>query len=151
MKHRWPRVYPPVYLAAGGLLQWLLHRQLPLATLWGPPWITAGAALAAVATLLAVAAAWHFRIHRTTIEPFQPSQALITTGLYRHSRNPIYFALLLYLVAGAVGWGTLSPWLVPPVFVALLTRRVIVVEERMLAARFGAEYEAYRQQVRRWL
>lgn len=90
---------------------------------------------------------------RTTINPLKPasSSALVTSGLYRVTRNPMYVGMALLLLAWTAWLGT--PWALLGVaaFVAWITRLQIIPEERALAQRFGAEFEAYRQRVRRWI
>lgn len=92
-----------------------------------------------------------FRRAGTAVEPWQPSTALVTGGPYGLSRNPIYVAQVMAYAGLACAIDSL--WLVAllPVLVAILDRGVIAREERYLAARFGAAYEAYRTRVRRWV
>lgn len=90
---------------------------------------------------------------RTTINPLKPatSSTLVTAGLYRVTRNPMYVGMALLLLAWTAWLGT--PWALLGVaaFVAWITRFQILPEERALAQRFGAEFDAYRHRVRRWL
>jgi protein-S-isoprenylcysteine O-methyltransferase Ste14 len=79
------------------------------------------------------------------------SSALVTDGLYRFSRNPIYVADALVLVAVALLVANALALLVLPLFVAYLDRFQIRPEERALRERFGAQFEAYCREVRRWL
>jgi protein-S-isoprenylcysteine O-methyltransferase Ste14 len=91
---------------------------------------------------------------RTTVDPRHPERAsrLVTDGVYRVSRNPMYLAMLLGLVAWGLWLGRAPALLLGPAFfVAYLNRRQIPPEERALAATFGEEYERYRRTVRRWL
>ena len=108
-------------------------------------------ALAGVAT--GVSGVVAFRRARTTPNPLKPETAstLVSTGVYRLTRNPMYVGLALVLVA----WGVFlySAWasLGPVAFVLYITRFQIIPEERVLAGLFGADYAAYRAKVRRWL
>lgn len=90
---------------------------------------------------------------KTTINPVAITQAssLVTGGVYRVTRNPMYVALTLLLFAWAAALG--QPWAVlgPVVFAVFINRYQIIPEERALSAKFGFAYEAYRQRVRRWL
>jgi protein-S-isoprenylcysteine O-methyltransferase Ste14 len=94
-----------------------------------------------------------FRRAKTTFNPMKPERAtaLVRSGIYRVTRNPMYLGLLLVLLAWAVylaaGWAFLGP----PAFLLYMTRFQIIPEERALAALFGAEYAAYKADVRRWL
>ncbi len=88
---------------------------------------------------------------RSTIVPHQVPSRLITTGLYRFSRNPIYLADLLILGGLALSWGALSGLVLVPLLAWVLTRRFILPEEARLRAAFGREAEAYFARTRRWL
>ncbi|WP_157272046.1 methyltransferase family protein [Azohydromonas aeria] len=109
--------------------------------------------LACAGVLIALAGVLAFRRHKTTVNPFTPEQSssLVATGIYRFSRNPMYLGFLLVLA----GWGVhLANWvsvLLLPAFVAYINRFQIEPEERALAKRFGQQFTAYSQSVRRWL
>jgi len=81
-----------------------------------------------------------------------PSKAssLVTTGIYGYTRNPMYLGGLVMLSAGALVLAKLSAWFFLPLFVMYLTRFQIIPEERVLRARFGAEFDDYTRRVRRW-
>ena len=96
-------------------------------------------------------AAGTFRRLGTPPEPWKPTTALATGGLYRFSRNPIYLGFAITYLGLAIAMdspialGLLIPCLI------VVDRFVVAREERYLTARFGADYDAYRQKVRRWL
>jgi protein-S-isoprenylcysteine O-methyltransferase Ste14 len=94
-----------------------------------------------------------FRHAKTTVNPLSPanSSSLVTSGIYRFTRNPMYVGLALVLLAWALFLS--SPWslLGPLVFVLYINRFQIVPEERILSGIFGEAYSAYRTKVRRWL
>lgn len=94
-----------------------------------------------------------FRRAGTTIHPHRPQEtsALVTTGIYRFSRNPMYTGLLLVLAAWAVYLASLWAWAGPAAFVLYINRFQVRPEERVLAAKFGEAYDAYRSKVRAWL
>lgn len=94
-----------------------------------------------------------FRQARTTINPVQidRASALVTGGIYRWSRNPMYVALMLLLAAWALFLGGSWVWAGPLVLALWLDRLQILPEEAAMRARFGPAYDAYRTQVRRWL
>lgn len=107
--------------------------------------------LIVVGLLLDGAAAGYFRRLGTPPEPWKPTTVLATGGLYRFSRNPIYLGFAITYLGLAVAMDS-------PIALALLLPCLIVVdrfviarEERYLSAKFGAEYEAYKGKVRRWL
>jgi protein-S-isoprenylcysteine O-methyltransferase Ste14 len=90
---------------------------------------------------------------RTTFDPvaIEGASSLVTTGVYAWTRNPMYVALALLLVALAVWLASPVALLGPVAFVLFVDRFQIRPEERLLTARFGTAYEAYRRSVRRWL
>jgi protein-S-isoprenylcysteine O-methyltransferase Ste14 len=92
-----------------------------------------------------------FRKLHTTVKPFEESAVLVTSGPYRLSRNPMYLGFVLILTGTAILLGSLTPFLVIPVYAALIDRVFIQAEERMLARKFGAEWQTYRGETRRWI
>ena len=90
---------------------------------------------------------------KTTINPLKPAvtATLVTTGLYRVTRNPMYLGMLLVLFGWAVFLSNLAALLIAPLFALYITRFQIIPEERVLAEKFGAAFMAYQSQVRRWL
>jgi protein-S-isoprenylcysteine O-methyltransferase Ste14 len=94
-----------------------------------------------------------FRRAKTTINPMKAGNAssLVTGGVYRFTRNPMYFGMVLVLI----GWVTFlsSPitLIFVPLFVLYINRFQIIPEERVLTWLFGAEYAEYKNQVRRWV
>lgn len=93
-----------------------------------------------------------FRRQGTKVTPLHPEQAsaLVTGGLYRLSRNPMYLGLLCWTMALACYLGGLLVWLGPLLLWGWLSRWQIVPEERALQARFGDGYADYCRRVRRW-
>lgn len=109
--------------------------------------------LAATGSVIALAGGWVFLLARTTIDPHRPDKAsaLVTGGIYRLTRNPMYLGLTLFLTAEATLLASPCLLAVPLLFVLYLTRFQIVPEERALLECFGAEYADYMARVRRWL
>ena len=105
---------------------------------------TAGAGLAAWGWFL-------FRRARTTRVPGEDSTTLVTSGPYRLMRNPMYVGLSVAYVGEAVILHQIVPVVLLPLTIAYLNRVVIPIEEQRLHAVFGAEYEQYQNDVRRWL
>lgn len=95
----------------------------------------------------------HFLRSRTTINPLKPASAsaLVTGGIYRFTRNPMYLGLATLLLAWAIYLGNLAALAGVPLFILYMNRFQIAPEERALEERFGAEFIAYRARVRRWL
>ena len=147
------RIPPPIVAALMGTAMWWLASLSPM--LHVPDSIRAAVALAisAVGGMVAMGAGVRFRRANTTVNPLKPQAAssLVTTGIYRYTRNPMYLGLLFLLVAWAVLLSSPFALLGPVAFVTYISRFQIVPEERVLAALFGAEYAAYQSGVRRWL
>ena len=111
----------------------------------------AGAAFAVLAAALLAAALGRLRRAGTAVEPWRPSTALVTDGVYRLTRNPIYLAMgLLYLGLALALDSVVALVLLPPLL-ALVQVGVVSREERYLESKFGDDYRRYRASVRRWL
>jgi protein-S-isoprenylcysteine O-methyltransferase Ste14 len=145
---------PPllVVVAAALLMGWIarlvpaLHVRLRMLNL-----LALG--LAALGVLVILVALVSFRRERTTVDPMKPhrASALVSRGIFRWSRNPMYLGFLFLLL----GWGAclsnLLALLVIPAFIFYMDRYQIRPEEQALEELFGLEYQAYRERVRRWL
>ncbi|MEQ1526428.1 MAG: isoprenylcysteine carboxylmethyltransferase family protein [Gallionella sp.] len=134
-------------------LMWLLNQTIPLHHWLERPGNTFGLILIGVAVLLDGWSLWLFFRAKTTFNPMNPNNTshLVTTGLYRISRNPMYLGLLLMLIGWVMYLGSISPILLLPLFVWLLTKMQIEPEEKILIDKFGQEYQDYQQRVRRWI
>ena len=143
---------PFIAIAAGGMMK-LYARSAPVAIDTSPLFAEVGIRLAQLSAVIALVAFASFYIARTTINPLDPSRAsaLVTGGIFRITRNPMYLSLLLLLVAYAIRLGSWVEWLGPVVFAAYVTRFQIIPEERILAAKFGAAFLAYKSRTRRWI
>jgi protein-S-isoprenylcysteine O-methyltransferase Ste14 len=113
--------------------------------------LAVSAAVFAAACLILLDALRQMRRHRTTPNPYRPSSAIVSSGIYGFTRNPIYVAFLLVVLAAVVGANT--GWMLVALVVLFLLLEFGVVrrEERYLAAKFGRDYDDYRARVRRWL
>jgi protein-S-isoprenylcysteine O-methyltransferase Ste14 len=144
-------ILPPAYFLASIALMAALAFALPIAEIDAWPWRAAGLVPIAAGVWLDLAADRAFKARGTTVKPFERSSALVTDGVFRITRNPIYLGMTLILVGIAMLIGSLSPFLVCLGFAALIDWRFIRVEERMLAERFGGAWTAYREKTRRWI
>ncbi len=146
------KIPPPIIAAVVAVAMWGLSAAAPH---WMAPAARIAVAwvIAAVGIAFAASGLIAFRRARTTMNPTRPesASALVTTGVYRLTRNPMYLGLLLILLAWAIdlssGWALPAPLL----FAAFMNRFQIAPEERALSAQFGADYLAYQTRVRRWL
>lgn len=145
---------PPVLLfalLAGAMYG--LARTLPAWTLALPGRTTASVALVATGVAIGLAGVAEFRRSRTTVHPQHPEKAsaVVTTGIYRWTRNPMYLGLLLALTGWAIFLAHPASVAGLPAFVAWMNRFQIVPEERILSAKFGSAYAHYLASVRRWI
>ena len=135
------------------LAMWGLDAQCPQANLPIPWRRSLAVVLFAMGSLCGVAGVLIFLKARTTVHPGRPEHAakLVTTGIYRLTRNPMYLGLLLMLASWALVLANVLALLLLPGFVICMNRLQIRPEERILRAKFSAEFEAYARTVRRWL
>lgn len=110
-------------------------------------------ALAACGALVAAAGVVAFRQQRTTVNPLTPgaSSSVVSAGVYRLSRNPMYLGFLLALAGWAVYLSNVAAALLLPAFVAYMNQYQIKPEEHALLAKFGPEFAQYMSRVRRWV
>jgi protein-S-isoprenylcysteine O-methyltransferase Ste14 len=143
---------PAVALLFAGFM-WLLSASESTTTLALPWRRTVAVAAWSLGFAIAVAGAFEFWRAKTTVNPLIPEAAtsMVTSGIYRYSRNPMYLALLFVLFGWAVWLSHLIPFGVLPLFVLYINRFQIEPEERALSAKFGKEFTKYRSTVRRWL
>jgi protein-S-isoprenylcysteine O-methyltransferase Ste14 len=108
-------------------------------------------ALFGAAVVVFVAAVGELIRHKTHPSPYKATATIVGTGIYRLSRNPIYVAFLLVVVASAAGAN--SAWLLVATVALFVLLRFGVVsrEEQYLSRKFGNVYEEYRRKVRRWI
>jgi protein-S-isoprenylcysteine O-methyltransferase Ste14 len=143
---------PVVAMAIGGTMKLYAHAAGILIDNT-PLLAKVGVCFAELSAALAIVAFAHFALARTTINPLDPSRAstLVTGGIFRITRNPIYLSLLLLLVAYAIRLASWVECLGPALFAAYVTRFQIIPEERVLAAKFGAAYLEYKRRTHRWI
>lgn len=144
---------PPIVMIISGGMMYGAHKYVPQfsAEIVVPevlPLIVAAAAF----IILAIAIGG-FGKAKTTVSPLAPEKAssLVTGGIYRLSRNPMYLGMALLLLAFALKLGTLWGLVFIAVFVIYINIMQIKPEEKALKDLFGDEYEAYCKQVRRWI
>jgi protein-S-isoprenylcysteine O-methyltransferase Ste14 len=147
------KIPPPVVAVLIGAAMWFASRSGPALDV---PVLVRAVAFAAIGFLggaTALAGELEFKRAKTTINPFRPENAtaLVTSGIYRHTRNPMYAGLALVLLGCAAFLCTAWAMAGPVVFVLYVGRFQIEPEEKILSAKFGAAYSEYASRVRRWV
>ncbi len=147
------RIPPPAITLAWGVLMGLLARWTPGLELGQGLRLALALALVCAGVSVALAGVVAFRRARTTVNPLKPgsASALVTSGIYRVTRNPMYVGFALCLLAWGLYLASPLALLGVPGFVLYLNRWQIIPEERALERLFGDDFRVYRQRVRRWL
>ena len=144
-------IYPPVWLLLGLIAIFSLTELYPLLRFTSLAAQVVGGVIIVVGLLLLVSANGLFVRAGTDVIPFRNVSALVTGGVFRYTRNPMYLGMVLVLLGCAVTVGAVSALPVPLVFAIIVQARFIRPEEDMLRGLFPGEYPAYCERVRRWL
>jgi len=130
-----------------------VHKLLPLWLFTFPFQENTGLLLVVAGFVMTFSGVWIFRQAATTVDPMQPEEAstLVTTGIYKLSRNPMYLGMLLVLLGWFVYLGTLFNLMLLGLFIWFINRYQILPEENALQSRFGEEYTRYCKSTRRWI
>ncbi|MGB0906084.1 MAG: methyltransferase family protein [Maricaulaceae bacterium] len=146
--------YPPILQAlVAGLVAWCLKLLFPKLDVTLPWSELIAVTIGLAGVLITVKAVGVFSANQTTINPIEPEKvsALVTDGLYRYSRNPMYLGLLLVVIGFAIFLQNLSSILGVVLFIFSMTQFQIKPEERVMSDKFGQNYKDYKARVRRWL
>jgi protein-S-isoprenylcysteine O-methyltransferase Ste14 len=147
------KIPPLIWFAFFGMVMWLCAKWCPVFTL-GFPFQGSLAFLTSVSGFWVMFAGVHtFRKAQTTVNPLHPqnSSELVTRGVYRHTRNPMYVGMALLLAAWFFVLGNWANLLFVFCFVVCINNLQILPEERILIKSFGDEYVAYMERAPRWL
>lgn len=145
------RLFPPMFMIAAVLVGIALQALWPLTFVARTAGRWIGGSLIVAALALGIWAVWTFRRAGTTPDPHGDVTAFVTTGPFGFSRNPMYVTNVVFQFGAAFVLDNAWILLLVPVTWLLLDRTVIAGEERYLAEKYGATYDAYRARVRRWL
>ncbi|MCG3266541.1 isoprenylcysteine carboxylmethyltransferase family protein [Yoonia sp. I 8.24] len=148
---KWMNI-PPVWLGLAAVFAWGIARVQPFALRFGGPVLDLlGGLLVGAGIVLMLLAFIEMRKQHTTIVPHRDASRLVTTGIFRRSRNPIYLGDLLVLAGLCLRWDAPIALVMVGLLQATLTQLFIVPEEDRLRRKFRAEYARYCQNTRRWL
>ena len=145
------KLMPTTFLLVAMLLCLALNFLIPITYLFLAPINLLGLIPLLIGLWLNLSADRAFKRADTTVKPFKESNSLIEDGVFRFSRNPMYFGFALILLGISILLRSLSPYIVVVLFVLLIDRMYIRYEEQMLETKFGYEWKAYRSRVRKWI
>jgi protein-S-isoprenylcysteine O-methyltransferase Ste14 len=144
-------IYPPIWLVIGLLSVFSLAEFLPSPSFLSAAAQVVGSIVIFVGLLLLLLAGNLFKRADTDMIPFKNVSALVTTGIYRYTRNPMYLGMAAILLGCGLTVGAAASLLVAPAFMIIIQMRFIRPEEAMLLDLFPEQFVQYRTEVRRWL
>jgi len=144
-------INPPFFLLLSLLLTLILKWITPEASLVFPPWNLLGLLPLGLGISFNLLADRKFHARQTTVKPEELPSCLITDGVFRYSRNPMYLGMVLVLLGFSILLNSWVSFLVLPGFSVLIHYRFIYPEEESLKEQFGEDWLAYQQKVPRWL
>jgi protein-S-isoprenylcysteine O-methyltransferase Ste14 len=145
---------PPVAVGViAAALMWVASSAAPSLDFQLPAKSMFAVGLALIGAVTCLAGVRSFRQAKTTVNPMKPdsASALVVSGIYRYTRNPMYLGFLLVLLGWAAFLSNVLALVLLPAFILYMNRFQIFPEERVLAFRFAQDYAEYRARVRRWL
>jgi protein-S-isoprenylcysteine O-methyltransferase Ste14 len=146
--------FPPLGLVViAAAFMWIASSATPMFDVFLPAKSLLAGGLALIGALICVSGIVSFRRAKTTVNPMKPNStsSLVTSGIYKYTRNPMYLGLVLVLLGWAVFLSNLAALALLPAFVLYIDRFQITPEEHALACLFPHAYPAYRARVRRWI
>ena len=147
------KVLPVAVIVVFGIAMWAASTVLVGASFFLPGAAIIAFISALIGAVIALSGVASFRQHDTTVNPTRPETTtlIVTAGIYRFTRNPMYLGLAFVLAGWAVYLANIAAMALVPVFALYMTRFQIKPEERALMAKFGADFADYMATVRRWL
>ncbi len=143
---------PPAWLAVFVAIAWIQSGYFSFGLGFGGAWADfAGGLLVGGGLVLLVIAVVEFRRHKTTIIPHETASALIQSGIFSKTRNPIYLGDVLILAGLILRWDAVPSLALVPIFVWVLEKRFIIPEEDRMRRTFRTDFARYEAKVRRWV
>jgi protein-S-isoprenylcysteine O-methyltransferase Ste14 len=143
--------HPPIVAMFYIIVALLLGRLIPALAGMSPLLKNVGLGFTFIGFLLGVGAFIEFRKAHTTLDPHGSVTALVRSGIYGITRNPIYLGFLLMVLGFPLAYGSLWGLVAMPFYATTMSRLVIEKEEAYLEKKFKREYTEYKSRVRRWL
>ncbi|HMV29107.1 MAG TPA: isoprenylcysteine carboxylmethyltransferase family protein [Anaerolineales bacterium] len=144
-------IHPPIVAMFYIIVALLLGYLVPVLAGMSQTLKNIGLGITFVGFLCGVGAFLEFRKARTTLDPHGSVKTVVTGGIYRFSRNPIYLGFLFMVIGFPLAYGSLWGLVISPFFMVTLSRLVIEKEEAYLEKKFKEQYTSYKSRVRRWL
>ena len=145
------KILPPTLLSACIGLMILLQFTLPIYRIIKSPFNLSGIVLIIIGFGISVIGSNKFRQLRTSVITFDEPSVLVTNGLYKYSRNPMYLGFVILILGIWILMGSLSTLFVAILFIVVTDLYYIRFEEEMLNKKFGKAYHEYQKKVRRWI
>ena len=143
---------PPVWLLGALVLAWVQKSFYDYGLGFGPVWADLlGGLLVGGGLILAGLAVTEMRRHRTTVIPHMEADRLVSSGIFKRSRNPIDLGDVMILTGLILYWDAVLALPLIPILFWVLETRFIVPEENRLRKKFRADFARYEKDVRRWL
>ena len=144
-------IYPPIWLVLGLITIFALNELMPGVRFTSSLGQIVGGLIIFVGLVLLLLAGGLFKRAGTDLVPFKNVSALVTSGIYRYTRNPMYLGMTAILLGCGITVGAALSLVVAPVFMVIIELRFIRPEEEMLRGLFPQEFPQYCTRVRRWL
>ena len=145
------KIIPPVYLLLALIAMTGFYFFLPIYQYLYLPYTLSGIFLIVAGGGMGAIAVGAFKNAGTPVVPFTKSSAVVTTGFYKYTRNPMYLGMVIGLLGAALLFGVIGSLIPIPVFVLIIRLNFIRGEERFMEHLFGQEYLNYKSRVRRWI
>lgn len=145
------KIIPPYFLVICIVLMFVFHYALPYKGIVPNPYNFLGIVLIIIGLLMARNIRKTFSKVDTEIHTFKKPRQIVVSGLFRYSRNPIYLSFVFVLIGLNIILGTVTPFVMVMIFILVTHYWYIPFEEKNMLEQFGADYETYRKNVRRWI
>ena len=145
------KIPPPIVTLAFGLSIYFSRGMFPGVEVWHSLYL--GVFLLFIGFFILISAVRLFRKDKTTVNPLSPDQAtkLVTDGIFKYSRNPMYLGMALVLASIAVFFNLLGGIILIALFCAYITKFQIIPEERAMSDLFSDDFDKYIKETRRWV
>ncbi|MGL1957909.1 MAG: isoprenylcysteine carboxylmethyltransferase family protein [Colwellia sp.] len=147
------KIIPIVQFIVSAILMIAVSHYLPSLNFTFSLDVILAAVLIGIASIIGIVALYNFHQHKTTYHPHTPEKTtkVVNSGIYAYSRNPMYLALVLVLLALAIYLQNISAFTFIPLFIWYITQYQIKPEENTLNTLFADDYQTYCAKVRRWI